>query len=540
MKAIPIRQVLRELAWHSWFPLALALLICPAALMYLTHQQQVALVQQRVDTLAGEVDAQLAQQIQGLQALAAGTASQSRASPLWRLHAEAVSYEQSIGLPVALADADRRILLSSARPFGQPLPMLPKAAGPSALDRALQTGKPQVTDLVLGTVSKGPVVAVVVPAPWAPDTKAWISSVSTDVLQRHLDEQTIPSGWTAALVDGNGKVLAARGPDAQTEALSANGAISFTAPVSHARWMFVAHASPWIFYQPQIHMGSGMLVLLSIAGASTLWSVRRSSDRINAAVLRLTDSGQQKTEERQLDTVHLRIAEMEEVHRELRLLRTTEHMAEDRERQRVAQELHDGLQQHMASVKIMVGLAAQRADPVERADLLHRASQATQQAIDELHQIVNDLRPYALDQSGLIDAVQQLSENVHHATGLLIEVESVGDPSGLSSLSVPLLSCSFRVIQECLNNVRKHAQATFVHVVIDTSAAGVLSVMVSDDGIGYVDAWPAPSTASFGLISMRQRVTALGGTLSVSRGQSEDLACGTTVIATMPMQSPSS
>lgn len=98
MKVIPIRRVLRQMAWQCWFPIALALVITATALMHLTHQQQVALAQQLVHTLAAEVDTGLARHIQGLQALAAGTASQSPTTPLSRLHAEAVSYQQSIGV----------------------------------------------------------------------------------------------------------------------------------------------------------------------------------------------------------------------------------------------------------------------------------------------------------------------------------------------------------------------------------------------------------------------------------------------------------
>ena len=506
--------------------------------MYVTHQQQVALVQGAVNAMADEVDAQLAQQIQGLKALGASGAVTNKASSLSYLHAEAVSYEQTIGLPVVLADADRHILLSSHRPLGEPLPNLPNAAGPSALDRALQSGEPQVTDVVQGSISVGRVVAVVVPAPWAPETQAWITSLSIDLIQRRLDQENISPGWNAVLLDGNGEVIVARGPDVQTMALPAPDAVRFTAPVGHARWTAVAHASAWTYYQPQIRMGAGLLVLLSIAGVGTMWLVRGSSQQLNAAVLQLTDSGEARSAATRLDDSPVRITEIDEVHRELRRLRTAEHMAEDQERQRVARELHDGLQQQLASIKIMANLAAQRPDQSsESSQLMLRVGQITQQAIDELHQIVNDLRPHVLDQCGLVEAVQLLSENTSRATGLQIEVESVGDPSILSVAPTPVLGCAFRVIQECLNNVRKHAQATFVHVVIDLSEPGNLSVQVTDDGIGFSEAWPLRSASSFGLISMRQRVTALGGTLSVSRGQPDDPASGTTVIATVPLPS---
>lgn len=538
MKVIPIRRVLRQLAWQCWFPIALALVITAAALMHLTHQQQVALARQLVHALAAEVDTGVARHIQGLQALAAGTASQSPMTPLSHLHAEAVSYEQSIGVTVTLADADRQILLSSARPFGQPLPMLPNAPGPSALDRALQTGKPQVSDLVDGTVSGAPVIAVVVPAPWAPDTKAWISSLSTDLLQHRLDQAVVPPGWNAVLIDGNGKLLAARGPAVDTAAFQTDGSVSLAVPVNHTRWTAILYASVGTLYQPQIRMGVLLFVLMSITGLSTVWLVRRNSQRINMAVVRLTDSGEERSVATRLDVFRLRIAEIEDVHQELRRLRLAEHIVQEQERARVARDLHDGLQQHMASAKIMANLAAQRWDlPLECADLLHRVVRITEEATNELHRIVNDLRPHVLDQCGLIEAVEQLSQETSRATGLQIEVESVGDSSILGSLPAPMLGCAFRVIQECLNNVRKHAQATFVHVVIDLTDPGLLSVQVSDDGIGFLDVWPVRSATSFGLISMRQRVTALDGTLSVSRGQPDDHASGTTVIALIPLQS---
>lgn len=529
-------QVLQRLAWLCLFPVALALVIAAGALMVNTHQQQVASVQGRVNAMAAKVDTNLALHMHGLKALAATAAAPNKTRSLPYLHAEAVSYEQTMGPPVALADAERHILLSSARPLGQPLPMLPNAGGPSALDRALQTGKPQVTDVVDGTISRRPVVAVVVPAPWAPDTKAWIASLSTDLMQRRLNQEYIASGWNEVLLDGNGKVVVARGPDVHTSAPPSYGVVSFSAPVNDARWTAVAYASAWTFYQPQIRMGAGLLVLLSMAGVTTMWLVRRSSQRINGAVLQLTDSGEELSETTQRPVAPLRITEIEEVHQELRRLRVAEHMAEDQERQRVARELHDGLQQQLARVKIMVNLAARRPDQSsDSVELLQRVSEVTQQAIDELHQIVNALRPHVLDQCGLFEAVQQLSENTSRSTGLLIEVEYLGDASALVSLPAPLLGCAFRVIQESLNNVRKHARATFVHVVIDKSRPGHLAVRVSDDGIGFFEAWPVQSDTSFGLISMRQRVTALGGTFRVSQGQPDDPACGTTVFAAIPI-----
>jgi len=177
----------------------------------------------------------------------------------------------------------------------------------------------------------------------------------------------------------------------------------------------------------------------------------------------------------------------------------------------------------------------QRADqPSNSAKVLEQASHGAQEALIELHHIVNDLRPPALDQLGLIEALEEHVQAFSRLTGLLIEVEPVGDPEVFEALPTPVLDCLFRTVQECLNNVRKHAQASFVYIALDCSDPNCLVLEVSDDGVG-IDASTATSRESFGQTSMRQRVTALGGTLEIRRGHHDDPDRGTTVKASIPL-----
>ena len=154
--------------------------------------------------------------------------------------------------------------------------------------------------------------------------------------------------------------------------------------------------------------------------------------------------------------------------------------------------------------------------------------------IEELHHIINDLRPPALDHLGLIAALEQLGRSVGALTGLAITVESTADPDTLEALPADVADCMFRLVQECLNNVRKHARASLVRVEIALSDPRTLVVQVSDDGVG-IDADAPARPGSFGHIGMRQRVSALGGTLEIRSDRRGRPSSGTIVRAAVPL-----
>ena len=523
----------RLIGW-ALLPLALALLAAAAAFMYMFHSQQVAAAQRRVDTMAAEIDANLSRHIQGLRTLGAESVAPSANRTLAQLYANAVAYERAAGFPVLLTDETRHIWLSSARPLGEVLPSVPTPAGPSALETALRSGQAQVGNVVPGPIAGRPVVPIIMPVPELPGRKAWITSLPTDLWQRRMDQAEIPAGWNVVLLDGNGQVIAGHGADFKTAMSPSASGWRFTATGQQAPWTSVIHASHWTLFKLQFRLGVALLLVLALVGTSAAWLAKRSSHKLHAAIAQLSDSGAAPASP---DGPTPRIVEIDAVHRELQRLRATGHAIERRERERIARDLHDGVQQHLAAMQMSVEHAQARVvrSDAEAAALLQESINHSRQVIDELGHTINNLRPAAITDLGLVAAIEHMAQRLMRLTDLQIEVETIDDQDMLKNLPEAVSDCVFRVVQECLNNVRKHAQASFVHVVLDTTDGWDLQLQVTDDGIGIAsDA--VPKVNSFGLISMRQRVMALGGTLEVQPGRLDGVASGTSVQVRVPLR----
>jgi signal transduction histidine kinase len=200
------------------------------------------------------------------------------------------------------------------------------------------------------------------------------------------------------------------------------------------------------------------------------------------------------------------------------------------ERQRLRRDLHDGLGPSLSGVGL--GLQAlqdaRAADDQATADqLLARIRQEVTTAVGEVRRILDDLRPAVLDGTRLPDAIRRHAAAI--STGP-IEV-SVDAAADLPILPPTVETAAYRITQEALTNVVRHAGAHHAHVTLDASAAA-LTVTVSDDGHGINS---ATHPGGVGLASMRQRAQALQGTLRVDSGEH-----GTTVVATLPLQDGSS
>lgn len=163
-----------------------------------------------------------------------------------------------------------------------------------------------------------------------------------------------------------------------------------------------------------------------------------------------------------------------------------------------------------------------------------RSARSPQQAIEDieleignLRGIISDLRPALLDDLGLVPAVEALLDRRRDA-GLDVSSEiSLPDAPGLrSALSPELETTVYRLLQESLTNVVKHARATTAHVRLSLEPHRVV-VEVTDDGRGFD---PQARTAGFGVAGMRERVYLAGGELEINAGEA-----GTTVRCTLPV-----
>jgi len=192
------------------------------------------------------------------------------------------------------------------------------------------------------------------------------------------------------------------------------------------------------------------------------------------------------------------------------------------ERRRLARELHDETGQALTSV--LLGLKA-----VETSDDVPVALAALRELVvntlQDVRRLAVELRPKALDDFGLLPAVERLVETFRAATGIEVQFES---RLGEERLPAEVETTLYRVIQEALTNVAKHAAAQSVSVLLVRRAASATAV-IEDDGQGFTSADEAEG--GIGLAGMRERLALLGGRLIIE----SDAATGTTVAAEVPI-----
>lgn len=198
------------------------------------------------------------------------------------------------------------------------------------------------------------------------------------------------------------------------------------------------------------------------------------------------------------------------------------------ERQRLASEIHDTLAQGLAGIITQLQAAKRSAMPDDKADAhVERALQLARISLTEARRSVRALAPQELGVAQLPGALHTLSERWSQNEGIEVHVEITGSQVPLS----PAIDVSlFRVAQEALTNVAKHAGATRVGLTLSYTGPEVL-LDVRDDGRGFIQS----TSSGFGLTSMRQRIRGVGGQVEVQSAPGE----GTSVSARVPAIAPS-
>lgn len=162
----------------------------------------------------------------------------------------------------------------------------------------------------------------------------------------------------------------------------------------------------------------------------------------------------------------------------------------------------------------MEAVAAAQASSGPTADGLERIHELAGGALQSTRRIIDDLRPQLLEELGLVASLDAMATQFARRTGLHCSV--IVDPPLIPepNIAPDIATCLFRVAQESLNNVAKHAQAGSVRIRLTFLEGSVLRLEVQDDGRGVS---PADQTIqrSFGLLGMRERVLAVGGRLRI-------------------------
>lgn len=181
------------------------------------------------------------------------------------------------------------------------------------------------------------------------------------------------------------------------------------------------------------------------------------------------------------------------------------------ERRRIAHALHDELGQNLTALRMYLArLHKGSIDGVAAKDLIDRAQGLVGSAGTAMRRIVADLRPLALDNFGLVAAAESLLQEFSESTGIAAEIDVSGDVDILPDTHKTAL---YRILQESLNNVAKHAQAASVQVRLEEVKGGV-ALTVRDDGRGFSrEVQPRPG--SYGLFGMAERAAQYGGHANV-------------------------
>jgi len=205
--------------------------------------------------------------------------------------------------------------------------------------------------------------------------------------------------------------------------------------------------------------------------------------------------------------------------------------AQEEERKEISRELHDVIAQTLTSINLRLGLLKKQSTLNTKG--LDRNIALTQKLVEKavniVHQFARELRPAVLDDLGLVPALHSFMKSFTERTGILTRLSSF---SGVENLDTTRRTVLFRVAQEALTNVARHAHASKVEASLRKLSNGSLCMRIHDNGKAFeVSRVPSPrGRKHLGLLGMRERVEMVGGHFDIASAPGK----GTTVIAQIP------
>jgi len=207
-------------------------------------------------------------------------------------------------------------------------------------------------------------------------------------------------------------------------------------------------------------------------------------------------------------------------------------MAQEEERKRIARELHDDIAQSILLLSRQLDILISKSDskiPKTAIIELEHIENIANDAYKSLQRYARDLRPSILDQMGLVAALNWLTEELGKELGIKTSVKSDKLPQLPSEIELAM----FRIAQETLNNIRKHARASAVHITVQLSSNN-LKMSITDNGKGFSTSGLTGDLAregKLGVLGMEERARLIGGNLQIKSEPGK----GTTVIARAPI-----
>ncbi len=198
--------------------------------------------------------------------------------------------------------------------------------------------------------------------------------------------------------------------------------------------------------------------------------------------------------------------------------------AQELERRRLARELHDQTGQELTSILLGLKAVEEAKTDVERAEALVAVREQVVETLHDVRRLAMELRPKALDDFGLVAALENLRDTFSEQTGIRVDLEAqIG-----GRLPSEVETALYRIVQETLTNIVKHAQAGSVSIVLTRTNRAVTAV-IEDDGRGFS---PEEDGDGHGLIGVNERLALLGGKLKIESSP----GAGATIVAEVPLR----
>ena len=239
-------------------------------------------------------------------------------------------------------------------------------------------------------------------------------------------------------------------------------------------------------------------VVLGVAGAVAVGLAYWAADRlvIRSLALRAEEAERASAERAQLVGALVRAAEDE--------------------RERIAGEVHDDAIQAMVAVGIRLRMLGNRIEDPDQRELFESLEQTVETTIQRVRALLFELRPPALDRTGLREVLEELLDETFGEDGVDWNLVTRYDAEPSDATRIVL----YRIAQEALDNVRRHARATRVEVVVEGRDPGI-ATRVTDDGIGFDLEAVTAGSGHLGLTSMRERAAITGGTFRIESARGD-------------------
>lgn len=188
--------------------------------------------------------------------------------------------------------------------------------------------------------------------------------------------------------------------------------------------------------------------------------------------------------------------------------------AQEEERKRISRELHDETGQALMLLRLQLGMLAAEAEEQNLQAKIQQALELLDRTIAGLRRIISRLSPRVLEELGLLAAIRKEARELSKNRGIKTQVEL---PDDLGEVDHDLDVAAYRCVQEALHNIAKHSQARNANLQLQRQD-GKLTLLIEDDGVGITSKGHV-RTRGFGLLGMRDRVAALGGSVRINSSQ---------------------